>query len=67
VPRSYLGALKAKLAGMTGEGFGAHEHRDVVAFVSESRSDQSTDCTRSQNGVLQAVSPRKNLLITVPH
>jgi len=52
---------------MTGEGFGAHEHRDVVAFVSESRSDQSTDCTRSQNGVLQAVSPRKNLLITVPH
>ncbi len=52
---------------MTGEGFGAHEHRDVVALVSESRSDQSTGCTRSQNGVLQAVSPRNDLLITAPH
>ena len=52
---------------MTGEGFGAHKHRDVVALVSESRSDQSTDCTRSQNGMFQAVSPRNDLRITAPH
>jgi hypothetical protein len=50
---------------MLGEGFGTHEQRNVVSFLSENRSDKSTDCACAQNEMFQAVSPQRKSLASV--
>ena len=59
------GPIKEDTAGMLGEGFGTHEQRNVVSFLSENRSDKSTDCSCAQNEMSQAASPQRKSLASV--
>src|SRR5260370_133159 len=47
---------------MSVEGFRTHWHCNLIPLVSEGRSDQSSDRTRAQYDVLQAASPRADVV-----